>query len=139
MNETNCENILMAKMAELEGEKTEISAENVNLHFSICENCRNEFAQMQNIGDLFKAQTRHEANPNLWSAIDEQITEKKSLSAKPFVFLGIFLLVYRLLELLSEGGFSLAIKMIPVIFIIALFVFIKENPFKINTELILER
>lgn len=129
----------MAKMAELDGEETGISAETLNSHFSVCENCRNEFEQMQNVGDLFKTRTRRDANPNLWAAIDERITEKKSLSAKPFVFLGIFLLVYKLLEILSEGDFGLVFKMIPVILIVALFVFIKENPFKINTKLVLEK
>ncbi len=138
MNETNCEKILIAKMAEFDGEEVSISAENVNSHFSICENCRNEFAQMQNVGDLFKAQTRQESNPNLWAAIDKQITEKKSLSAKPFVFLGIFLVVYKLLEMLPERDFGLAFKIVPLIFIVVLFVLIKENPFKINTELVLE-
>lgn len=138
MNETNCENILIAKMAEFDGEETDISAENVNSHFSNCEKCRNEFGQMQSVGNLFKAQTRREENPNLWSAIEQKFAEKKSLSAKPFVFLGIFLVVYKLLEMLPERDFGLAFKIVPLIFIVVLFVLIKENPFKINTELVLE-
>lgn len=139
MNETNCESILMAKMAELDGEEMNISAETVNSHLTNCENCLNEIGQMQNIGDLFKMQTRRELNPNLWAAIEEQIGAKKSLNFKPFIFLGIFLVVYKLLEMLPERDFGLAFKIVPLIIVIALFVFIKENPFKINTELTLER
>lgn len=139
MNETNCENILMAKMAELDGEKTEISAEMMNSHLSVCENCRSEFKQIQKVGDLFNGQTRRESNPDLWSAIEKQIGAKKSLGFAPFIFLGGFLIVYKLLEMLPEQSFGLAFKIVPLIIIVALFVFIKENPFKINTELSLEK
>jgi len=34
---------------------------------------------------------------------------------------------------------GLAFKIVPLIFVVALFVFLKENPFKINAELGLER
>jgi hypothetical protein len=38
MNETNCENALMAKMAEIDGEETEFSSEQTNLHLAACDN-----------------------------------------------------------------------------------------------------
>lgn len=139
MNEMNCENILMAKMTEFDGEETEISAEMMNSHFSVCENCQSEIGQFQNVGDLLKKQMRHESNPNFWAAIEKRIEKKNALTPKPFVFLGIFLLVYKLLEMLPERDFGLAFKIVPLIIVVALFVFIKENPFKINTELTLER
>jgi ABC-type methionine transport system permease subunit len=139
MNETNCENILMAKMAEFDGEKAEISAEIMNSHLSICESCRSEIGQLQNVGDLLNKQTRRKSNPDLWSVIEQQISVKKSLSFIPFIFLGVFLVIYKLLEMLPEQSFGLAFKIVPLIIIVALFVFIKENPFKINTELTLER
>jgi predicted anti-sigma-YlaC factor YlaD len=141
MNELNCEKILMAKMAEIDGEKPEISGEKMDLHMAACENCRREFEQIENIGNLFKRQTRRESNPNLWAGIEKQIEEKHTspISSKPFVFLGVFLIVYKLLEMLPERDFGLVFKIVPLIFIVALFVFLKENPFKINTELTLER
>lgn len=139
MNDTNCENILLAKMAESDGEEIGISAEIMNSHLSICENCRIEIKEIQNVGDLFDKQTRREMNPNLWTAIEARIGAKKSFGFKPFAFLSVFLLAYKLLEMLPERDFGLVFKVIPLILVVALFVFIKENPFKINTELTLER
>ncbi len=141
MNEINCENALMAKMAEFDGEDAGFSAEQINSHLAVCENCRTEFRQMQNINYLFENQPRRGQDADLWLAIENRIGAQTApqMSWKPFVLLGILLVAYKLLEMLPERDFGLAFKLVPLIFIVMLFVFIKENPFKINTELILER
>ncbi|MGI8788809.1 MAG: hypothetical protein ACR2HG_13740 [Pyrinomonadaceae bacterium] len=141
MNEINCENWLMAKMAELDGEKSEIFVEAMNSHLSVCENCRMEFEQMQNVGDLLKSHARREPEVNLWLTIEERIGSQNSsaISWKPFVFIGAILVGYKLLEMLPERSLGLTFQLVPLIFMVALFVFLKENPFKINAELGLER
>ena len=93
---------------------------------------------MKIAGDLFEKQTRRELKPNLWAAIEKRIEPKKSLGLKPFVFLGVFLIIYKLLEMLPERDFGFAFKIVPLVLVVVLFVFIKENPFKINTEMTLE-
>ena len=141
MNEMNCENVLMAKMAELDGEETEISVETINSHLAVCENCRMEFEQMQNTNNLFNSHTRREQEANLWSAIEERIGAQSAspINWQPFVLLGVVLVGYKLLEMLPAQDLGLAFKIVPLIFVVALFVFLKENPFKINAELGLER
>lgn len=141
MNGINCENALMAKMAEFDGEDAGFSAEQINSHLAVCENCRTEFRQMQNINYLFENQTRRGQDADLWSAIENRIGAQTApqISWKPFVLLGLILVIYKLLELLPAQDFGLAFKIVPLIFVIALFVFIKENPFKINAELALEK
>lgn len=137
----NCENALMAKMAEFDGETTEFSAEQINSHLAVCENCRSEFRQMQNINYLFEKQTRRGQDADLWFEIENRIGAQTAsqISLKPFVLLGLILVTYKLLEMLPARDFGLAFKIVPLIFVIALFVFIKENPFKINAELALEK
>ena len=137
----NCENVLMAKMAELDGEETEISAETINSHLSVCENCRMEFEQMQDTNNLFNRHTRREHEANLWSAIEERIGAQSAspINWQPFILLGVVLVGYKLLEMLPQQDLGLAFKIVPLIFVVALFVFLKENPFKINAELGLEK
>ena len=141
MNEINCENVLMAKMAEIDGETAEFSAEQMNMHLAACESCRQEIEQMREADNLLRRQARFEQDADLWAAIEKQIGDEPTseISWKPFVLVGALLVAYKLLELLPERDFGLVFKLVPLIFIIALFVFLKENPFKINTELILER
>lgn len=137
MNEINCENVLMAKMAGIDGEETEFSVAQMKAHLEVCENCQNLFERMQTTDDLLKRQTRREPNPDLWAAIEQQIGAEKTsaLGSKPFILIGVLLLVYKLLEIFPERDLGLAFKLVPLVLIVALFLFLKENPFKINTEL----
>ncbi|MEJ7699033.1 MAG: hypothetical protein WKF71_05220 [Pyrinomonadaceae bacterium] len=63
----------MAMSAELDGEKSEISVEQVSFHLSTCSDCRQEFEQMQNLDSLFKRQKRREQIADLWSVIENRI------------------------------------------------------------------
>ena len=45
----------------------------------------------------------------------------------------------QLLEMLPAEEFGFLFKLVPLIFVFGLFGFLKENPFKINTRLTLER
>jgi hypothetical protein len=141
MEEIDCENFLMAKMAEADGEKTRFAAGQIEAHLDFCKNCQSDLDEMQNIGDLFKKQTRSEANPNLWAAIEKRIDAQivSKVNLKPFIFIGVLLFIYKLLEIFSERDLGWEFKVIPLIFVAVLFALIKENPFKINAELTLER
>lgn len=141
MNETNCENILMAMAAVFDGERTEFSPEELNSHLAACQNCRQEIEEMQNTFNLLKNYERAEQNADLWGAIENRIGAEKSsaISLKPFIFLGIFLVGYKLLEMIPAEDFGFIFRFVPLAFVIALFVFIKENPFKINAQLAPEK
>lgn len=141
MSELNCEIILAAKMAELDGEKAEISAEETNLHLAICENCRTEFEQIKHLHRRLQTQTRCEQQADLWSAIERKIGGQtvSPISPKTFFLFGSLLVAYKSLEIFPERDFGLLFKVVPLVLIIALFVFIKENPFKINAELAPEK
>ncbi|MGC2238618.1 MAG: hypothetical protein WA584_20860 [Pyrinomonadaceae bacterium] len=139
MNKENCEDILMALAAVFDGEKTDFPPEQLKEHTSGCESCRREIEQMQNTFTLLKRQERRVQNADLWSAIEPQIEAERKTNWQPLAFLTVFMVVYKLLEMLPERDFGLAFKIVPLVFVIVLFVFLKENPFKINTELILEK
>lgn len=49
--------------------------------------------------------------------------------------LGVLLLGYRIAEMIPDHDFGLVFKFIPVLFVIVAFGYLRENPFKINTEL----
>lgn len=137
----NCEDALTAKMAEIDGEETEISAERIDLHLATCENCRREVEQMRSADNLLKGNARREQTADLWSAIETRIDAKEVSQNdwKPFALLGALLVAYKLLEMLPEQTFGLAFNLVPLILIVATFVILKENPFKINDELVSER
>lgn len=141
MKETNCENVLMAMAAVFDGEKTEFSPEELNSHLAACQNCRKEIEEMQTTFDLLKSYERAEHEAVLWNAVENRISAETSspISLKPFIFLGIFLVGYKLLEMIPDEDFGFLFRFVPLVSVIALFVFIKENPFKINAQLAPEK
>jgi predicted anti-sigma-YlaC factor YlaD len=143
MRKINCEDMLMTLMAQLDGEKTEISAGQAETHLSSCDDCRLEFEQMQNTFALLEKQTRRGQKADLWLEIEKRLELQNAAAPKlkwqPFILLAAFLVAYKLLELLPESELGLLFKLVPFLLIAALFGLIKENPFKINTELTLER
>lgn len=141
MKETNCENILVAMAAVFDGEKTEFSPEELNSHLAACPNCRQEIEEMQNTFNLLKNYERAMRDEDLWSGIENRIGAEKSsaISLTPFVLLGIFLVGYKLLEMIPAEDFGFVFRFVPLVFVIVLFVFIRENPFKINAQLAPEK
>ncbi len=143
MKDLNCEDFLIQKMALIDGEAAGFSEAQINEHLANCENCRHETGRLQNMNLLFERQTRRAQTADLWSAIEKQIGAKSEASLKikwqPFAFVGVLLVVYKFVEMVPERDFGWILKIVPLVLIVALFGFLKENPFKINTELILEK
>jgi predicted anti-sigma-YlaC factor YlaD len=143
MNKINCENAVMAKIAELDGEETEFSAEQVVSHLADCEACRQELEQMQITVNLLKKQKRRELEANVWAAVEERIEAKTETAPdtkwQVFLLLFIFLVAHKLLEMLPETEFGFFFRLTPIVFVALLFILVKENPFRIKTELTGER
>ena len=143
MNTINCEDVLLAMMALIDGEESKFSSKQIEAHSANCPNCRQEIEQMQNLDKFFRLQKRRESDIDLWAVIRSKIMIQPKVAKEStwYLFLPLvaFLIAFKLLEIIPEHDFGLAIKVIPLALVITLFAFLKENPFKINTKLILEK
>jgi predicted anti-sigma-YlaC factor YlaD len=143
MNQINCEDALITLLAELDGEETNLSSKQANAHLAVCDDCRQEFEQMQNTFNLLQKQTRREQDVDLWFEIENRIGKQPETvpkqNRKMLLFFGMCLVAYKLLEMIPDRAPGLVLRLIPFVLIVALFVFLRENPFKINTELIMEK
>lgn len=144
MSDIKCEDAILSAMAEFDGEEPLFSSEQLKAHLNGCENCRREIVQMQKTFGLLQRQTRREEIADLWHSIEKQI-EPQQMKASPqigwnvFAFLTAFLVGFKLLEMLPAEEFGFLFKFVPLIFVVALFGFLRENPFKINAQLTLEK
>ncbi len=143
MNSINCEEIVLAKMALIDGEESLFSNEEITAHSVQCQNCRREIEQLENTIKVFAEHERCEQQANLWSKIDVRLKAQSKtdsqLQWKIFLVLGAMLIGYKLLELLPENDLGFLFKLVPLIFAVVIFLLLRENPFKINAELSLER
>jgi len=138
MKELSCEDVLRAQMAAADGEEPGLAKELLAAHVAGCANCHHELEQLQALDQMLAGHTLSEPQVDLWPAIENRIT-KRAIAWQPFVLIGLLLVIYKLLEMLPARDPGMAIKLVPLVIVALLFVLIKENPFRINTELVLER
>jgi anti-sigma factor RsiW len=144
MKDMNCEEILIQKMALLDGEKTDAPPAEIDAHLAACETCRRETARLENVASLFERQQRRRADVvDLWTPIERRLgAESKTIlkaNWQPFALVGALLAALKLAELLPARDFGWALKFAAFVLVVLLFGILKENPFKINTELIPEK
>ena len=141
MKQLSCEDVLLSQMAVADGEEPEFAREQLAAHVTACANCQHELKQLQLLDQVLAGQTLAEPRVDLWPQIEVRIAAPASsiLSWRPFALIGLLLVGYKLLEMLPARDLGLAFKLVPLIIVALLFVLIKENPFRINTELVLER
>lgn len=141
MSELTCDDVLMAWMAEGDGEESTLSGEQISAHIQHCENCEREIEGMLRVNALLQRQARQPHEVNLWPAVEQHVSSHgvPQTGWRPFGLLAAIFVGYKLLEMLPEQAPGIAFKLVPLIFIVGLFVVIKENPFRINAELTPER
>ena len=137
MKELTCEDVLISQMAAADGEEPEFSKQQLSTHIAGCANCQHELKQSQTLDHLLAVHTLSEQHVNLWPAIENRIG--KHFGWQPFALIGLLLVVYKLLEMIPARDPGLAFKLVPLAIVVLLFILIRENPFRINTELVLER
>ena len=139
MKELSCEDVLMAQMAAADGEESGFSKELLTAHVAGCANCQHELEQLQVLDQMFAGQHLSETRVDLWPVIENRIAKRAVPGWQPFALIGLLLVLYKLLEMLPARDLGMAFKLVPLVIVALLFVLIKENPFRINTELVLER
>lgn len=138
MKELSCEDVLIAQMAAADGEENPFSKELLAAHMTGCANCQNDMKQLLALDHVLASHTVAEPHVDLWPAIENRMA-KRTLDWKPFALIGLLLVIYKLLEMLPARDLGMAFKLVPLVIVTLLFVLIKENPFRINTELVMER
>ena len=142
MTDINCETIQIAAMALADGEEIELRSEEIETHLLSCERCRAEIEQLYAVNKLFGPQKRLRSQTDLWPQIDERI-QATAVSASAFrwrvlLLFGIPLFAYKILFVSLAATPNLLTRLVPIILAIAVFSYLRSNPFKINSELILE-
>ena len=137
-----CEETILSAMAEIDGETPPLSAEQRARHLSQCEQCCVEIARQKIAAGVFQKQNRRIDEVDLWFEIEKRIGDKPISELIQtryfFLLLGAILIIYKLLEMIPARDFGFLFKLVPLVFVVALFYLFRENPFKINTELKIE-
>ncbi|HSE26442.1 MAG TPA: zf-HC2 domain-containing protein [Pyrinomonadaceae bacterium] len=139
MTDINCESIRISAMALADGEESPLDREEIDTHLRNCDRCRAEIEQLRAINELLSSQKRLRSEANLWRQVSERLEvtagTMPSFSWRLLLLFGIPLFGYKALLLSVHAAPSLWSKLVPIILVIAVFSYLKTNPFKINCEL----
>lgn len=143
MTKLNCESVCIAAMATADGYVSELSSDQVEAHLADCSDCRREVGQMRALSSLLDAQERRQRTEDVWKLVELRLADRSparrtSHAWHPFLLLGVLLVGYRIVEMVPERDFGFMFKLVPLLFVIGAFSYLRENPFKIDSELRLE-
>jgi predicted anti-sigma-YlaC factor YlaD len=142
MSEEFCEKVRISAMAILDGEKPTLPANEVDEHIRSCADCQRAVEQQGQTAGLLAGQSRRVFAEDVWPKVAVSI----EASARPkhlrevflFVLLGVFLLAYKVIEVLPGIATGVAIKLAPLVVVFVFFCLLRQNPFAINQNLRLE-
>ena len=140
MTEINCESVCMAAMAIADGCQSALTADEIKAHKENCSDCQKETTELRALSKLLDTQKRQPQVANTWTSVEARLPNlpgaRRALPhSRPLMILGVLLLGYRLVEMLPNRDLAWLFKLLPVIFVVAAFMYLRENPFKINAEL----
>ncbi|HEY5885501.1 MAG TPA: hypothetical protein VIT88_12490 [Pyrinomonadaceae bacterium] len=143
MTRVDCENVCRAAMTVEDGYVFDLSADQIEAHLADCSDCRGEVRELRALANLLDGQKRRQRTENIWERVEQHLPaglppRSTSRFGRAFVILGLLLLGYRLVEMIPDRHFGILFKLVPVILVIAAFSYLRENPFKINSQLTLE-
>lgn len=140
MNKEYCEKIRISAMALRDGETAPLSEQEIAGHVQSCADCRIEIDQQKQAAELLNGRSRRVFAQDVWPEIAAALEETKGRHAQPanalpFVLLGLFLLTFKIVEVLPSVTAGVAVKLIPVGVLVLFFGLLKQNPFEINPNL----
>lgn len=141
--EVTCETVCMAAMANADGVQPPLPLAEIETHLAHCADCRREIEQLETLSGLLSSRKRSPPPGDLWAGIENRLTALAAGRAPfavsaTFILLGLLLVVYRLVEMIPDRAPGWLFKIVPLLAAVTAFVYLRENPFKINAELRLE-
>ena len=134
----NCEEALLMKMAEFDGEQ--LRSLEADAHIAGCESCRHEVTAMESLDKLFEAHTAVRPDTTVWPEVREQITGQTSrVGWAIFAVPALALVAFKIVAMSLENEPGLLFGLVPLAIAAVLFALLRENPFRVNTDLILEK
>ena len=141
--EATCEIVCAAAMASADGVQPPLSPVEIEVHLAGCAGCRRETEQLETLSGLLSSRKRLLHSEDLWAGIEKHLPAPVAARetfpvSRTFILLGLSLVAYRLVELIPERSPGWTLKLLPLLLVVAVFVYLRENPFQINAGLSLE-
>jgi len=142
MNRSECENVMYAALARMDGEQPQLCEKETLDHLANCQSCRDELAELTSVLQPLNEQKRRVFSHDLWSDVEAAlVSPAQALPDYKYIVMfsifGMILLVAKVLEVSPGIAPGPMIKLISIVVTIVFFCLLKQNPFQIREDLML--
>jgi|GEM_PF-528181 len=143
MDDEFCLRVRMAAMAMADGEQPDMPRAEIDAHLAACPSCRSEIAAQVAVATRFGGVLRMSPDEDLWpgamSVLDAGVGGRRSRTdPRPALLAAVALALYKIAELAPEQEPLPIIRLAPLLIAAALFLYLRNNPFRIEPGLLLE-
>jgi predicted anti-sigma-YlaC factor YlaD len=134
-DETTCDEAMIAAMALADSETPTLPVEALRAHLEACAACRAWSDDLEHTARILSACRRRGDPHDLWPALSPRVAPyvTRRSPVAPFVALVVVLAAFRLV-LYGAAGLAIGLKLTAVAFVVAAFLTLRENPFRIEAE-----
>ena len=131
----SCEEWRLAAMALADGEMPPVSRAEIEAHMGTCDGCRRAIEELQELARMWEGQRRPDYHVDVWPAIHDRLGRPKRHWLPTLI---VLLVLFRLADLLMDTSLTLWVQVVPVLMGAAAFAALRQNPFRIQTDLALK-
>jgi anti-sigma factor RsiW len=137
MDRTQCDAIVMAAMALMDGEAAPIDRAAIDLHVRTCSRCASEIEALRALTHRLEPIGRAAVTADVWPAIDAKLGRRRTLPAGVVLTAGsVCLLVWRGIEAAAIDPLALWTRPLTIGAAVLLFLCLRANPFRVNPRLV---
>jgi anti-sigma factor RsiW len=137
MNTPQCDAIVLAAMAWMDGEAAPIDRAEIDVHILTCRHCASEIATLRLVAERLAPVGRSAVTADVWPAIEAQLDRTHAIpSGLVLTAASVFLLAWRALEAAAMDPLAWWTRPVTIGVAALLFLCLRVNPFRVEARLV---
>jgi anti-sigma factor RsiW len=137
MDTPQCDAIIVAAMAWMDGEAAPIDRAEIDVHILTCRHCASEIETLRSLAERLAPVSRAAVTADVWPAIEAQLDRPHAIPAGlVLTAAAVFLLAWRALEAAAMDPLTWWTRPVTVGVAALLFLYLRVNPFRVEPRLV---
>jgi hypothetical protein len=137
MDRFDCDTVVMAAMALMDGESAPVDPAEIDRHVRTCRRCASEMAALRSLAGTLAPMRRAAVTADVWPAIEARL-ERAAVFPAGLVLAAalVFLLTWRAFEAAALDPLAMWTRPVTIGVAVLLFLCLRVNPFRVDPRLV---
>ena len=137
MDRAQCDAIVMAAMAVMDGEAASIDRADIDSHMQSCRRCAAEIAALRALAEQLAPVSRAAATADVWPAIAGQVERRAAIPVGLVLTAAcVCLVAWRAIEAATMDPLALWTRPVTIGVALVVFLCLRVNPFRVDPRLV---